>query len=66
MEKLFLTLAAITMVGLVVYYLVSQKKLSLPSLSKRKEKPKTPESSFETNPETPLSETSSESSSENE
>jgi len=65
MEKLFLTLAAITTVGLVVYYLVSQKKLSLPSLSERKEKPKAPELSFETSPETPLSETSSESSPEN-
>lgn len=37
METLFWVLASLSVIGLVVYYLVSQKKISLPGVSKKEE-----------------------------
>jgi len=38
METLYWVLAAIAVIGLIVYYLMSQKKISVPGISKEEEK----------------------------
>jgi len=51
METIFWTIAAIAVIGLVVYYLISQKKISIPGISKKEGEPKTPPTSPEEYPE---------------
>jgi len=41
METLFWVLAIVAVVGLVAYYLVSQKKVSVPGIAKKEEKGET-------------------------
>lgn len=42
MEILFWTIAGLAVIGLVVYYLISQKGVSIPGISKKEKRPEAP------------------------